>query len=99
MRHLFMSLMLLSSLWLGGCGYKEGATASDQQAYLHFSGNTKDVTVSVDGANEFSVESSRNNPYKIRPGKHTVKVYRNGQVVVHREVYVGDGISKEIGIE
>jgi hypothetical protein len=99
MKYLFIRIVLLSVLLFSGCGYKEGISAGDQKSYLYFSGNTEDVTVSVDNGEPFSVEQGRNNQYKIKPGKHTVRVYRDNKMIVNREIYVGDNIAKEIGID
>lgn len=89
---------LLGLVLLGGCGYKEGVVNADRKAYLYFTGNVKEVSVSVDGGTPFSVEEGRDNLYTIAPGKHRVEVMRDGRVIVEREVYVGDGISKEIAV-
>ncbi|MEJ2468714.1 MAG: hypothetical protein P8Y51_06545 [Campylobacterales bacterium] len=99
MRHLISIIGLVSLLLLGGCGYKEGVATGDRAAYLYFSGNTENVTVSVDGGAAFEVEAGRDNQYKIQPGKHTVHVYRSGRLIVEREIYVGDGVAKEIGVQ
>lgn len=99
MKYLLISITLFSTLWFGGCGYKEGVSAGDQKSFLYFSGNTKNVTVSVDDGEKFSVKNGRDNQYRIKPGKHTVRVYREGEIRVEREIYVGDGIAKEISID
>lgn len=85
-------------LLLDGCGYKEGVATPQKASYLYFSGNTDNVTVSVDDGAPFAVMPGRDNQYKIAPGKHRVKVYRAGSLVGEREIYVGDGIAKEIGV-
>ena len=99
MRYFFISLGLLSILLFSGCGYKEGVSAGDQKSFLYFSGNTKDITVSVDDRKQFTVEPGRDNQYKIKPGKHSIRVYRAGRIIVDREIYVGDNIAKEIGLD
>jgi len=98
MRHLLSAFGLVAVLLFGGCGYKEGVATGERAAYLYFAGDTENVTVSVDGGPEFSVKPGRDNQYRIVPGKHTVRVYRAGSLIVEREVYVGDGVAKEIGV-
>ena len=66
---------------------------------MYFSGDTKDITVSVDDGKQFTVEPGRDNQYKIKPGKHSIRVYRAGRIIVDREIYVGDNIAKEIGLD
>jgi len=89
---------ILGMLLLGGCGYKEGVANADRKAYLYFTGSVKDVSVSVDGGEAFSIEEGRDNLYTIAPGKHRVVVKRGDRVVVEREIYVGNGVSKEIAV-
>jgi hypothetical protein len=88
-------LMLLAS----GCGYKEGVATAGQKSYLYFSGNVSDVTVSVDDAVEFSVLAGEKHQYAITPGKHVVKIYRGDHLLVVREIFISDGIAKEIEVK
>ena len=98
MRFLIINLSLLLVLTFVGCGYKAGVSTSEQTSYFFFSGDTTNVTVSIDGMATFTVEPGRDNQYKVAPGKHQIRVYRQGLLIVDREVYVGDGIAKEIGV-
>lgn len=94
-----MTAMLLAAVFLiSGCGYKEGVVTGDTRASLYFTGNTENASVSVDGGEAFAVEPGRDHQYKIAQGKHNVKVMKNGNVVVNRDIYVGDGVAKEIDI-
>jgi hypothetical protein len=65
---------------------------------VYFSGNTENVLVSIDNGTQFVVKPGRDNQYQINPGKHSIRVYREGILVVERDVYIGDGIAKEIGV-
>lgn len=99
MRYLLAIFMMIGVLTMSGCGYKEGVSTGAQKSYLYFTGNVEDIQVSVDGAQTFSVQEGRDNQYEIKPGKHMVLVYKNGAVVVKREIYVGDGVAKEIEVK
>jgi hypothetical protein len=94
----FTVLGLLGLLLISGCGYKEGIAVSEQASYLYFTGNAKGVLVSVDGGEKFSVSSGRDHQYKIAPGTHTVQVYRGPSMIVERQIYLSDGVAKEIGV-
>lgn len=94
----FLAIGLLILLFFSGCGYKEGIATSDKVAYLYFTGNTNGVDVSIDGGEKFNIKPGRDNQYKIAPGKYTVRVYRGEVMIVERQVYVGDGVAKEIGV-
>ena len=99
MRIFIIGLGFLSVLAFSGCGYKQGVSTAAQESYLYFSGDTSNITVAIDGAQQFTVKPGRDNRYKVAPGKHLIHVYRDGEIVVEREVYVGDGIAKEIGVD
>lgn len=86
-------------LLISGCGSKEGVKSEAQKSYLYFSGNTQGAMVSIDKGEEFSVKTGVNNQYGVRPGKHLVEISRDGVLILKREIYLGDGIAKEIEIK
>ncbi|MDH4944811.1 hypothetical protein [Sulfurimonas sp. C5] len=98
MKTIIITLVTLLLTFFSGCGYKEGVTTEDTKAYLYFSGDLDDVTVSVDHAEEFKVKAGRDNQYKLKPGKHLIEVYRDGQKIIQREIFLGNGIAKEIEV-
>lgn len=98
MKTITITLITLLLTFFAGCGYKEGVTTEDAKAYLYFSGDLDDVTVSVDHAAEFEVKSGRDNQYKLKPGKHLIEVFRDGKKIIEREVFIGDGLAKEIEV-
>ena len=97
MRYLTV-LGLLGLLLISSCGYKEGIATSEQVAYLYFTGDTNNVMVSIDGGQKFSVSSGRDHQYKITPGTHTVRIYRGESLIVERQIYLSDGVAKQIGV-
>jgi hypothetical protein len=98
MKYLLIILGITIFFGLSGCGYKEGVNSEAQKSYLYFSGKVEGVKVSIDEGAMFSVKPGRDHQYKINPGKHSVKVFRGDAMIVNREVFVGDGIAKEIDI-
>jgi hypothetical protein len=98
MKKIILALGLFLILALSGCGYKEGAVTISQKSYLFFTGNVTNTKVSIDGGEKFNVLAGQNNQYSVKPGKHLVEVYRDGEIVVKREIYLGDDIAKEIEI-
>ncbi len=99
MKYILSIISLVLLLSISGCGYKEGVATAAQKSYLYFSGNTDNIRVSIDGGEKFSVKEGQNNQYGIKPGKHLIEVYRDGAIIVKREVFVSDGIAKEIEIQ
>ena len=84
---------------MSGCGSKTGVQSSAQKSYLYFTGNTKSIEVSIDKAASFSVQSGQNSQYSVKPGKHLIEVTRDGVLIIKREIYLGDGIAKEIEVQ
>lgn len=98
MKKIILALGLFIFLAFSGCGYKEGSITGAQKSYLFFTGDTKNILVSIDGGERFSVESTQNNQYSLKPGKHLVEVFRDEKIVLKREIYLGDDIAKEIEV-
>ena len=99
MKYLLSIAALLLLIGFSGCGYKEGVATGDQKSYLYFSGDLDNIKVSVDGGAQFSVKSGRDNQYEIKPGKHIVTIYKNSVIIVQREIFLGDGIAKEMEVK
>ncbi len=96
----------LISVWMiailalfGGCGYKEGVVVKEEATYIYFTGDAKGAEVEIDGGSSFVLEKAGpQEHYKMAPGKHTVIVRKNGQIVVKRELLLGDGMAREISV-
>lgn len=93
------AILTAFALLMVGCGSKEGVTSEAQKSYLYFSGNVNDVTVSIDKGASFEVEAGETNQYATKPGKHLIEVYRDGALIIKREIYLGDGVAKEIEVQ
>ena len=87
------------ALIVTGCGYKSGTATGERESFLYFTGDVQGTDVSVDDGQRFTVKPGRDNQYKIAPGKHNVKVYSGDDILVNRDIYVGDGVAKEIGVQ
>jgi hypothetical protein len=98
MKKLILLLASLALLGFSACGYKEGVSTAASKSYFYFTGDTKNAQVSIDNGEKFSVEAGRDNQYSVKPGKHLVEVYKNDELVVKREVFLSDGITKEIEV-
>lgn len=99
MKYSVMLIVFIAILWITGCGYKEGVVTAEQKSYLYFTGNVKDVKVSIDNGEGFEVEEGINHQYKIASGKHIVVIYRGDKILVKREIFVSDGVGKEIEVQ
>lgn len=95
-----------------GCGYQEGIREPDRQSYILFSGDLEGTVATIDDNEPFKVEQtfyvdketgekvSRKGRtlYQVKPGTHEIVVKKDGQVVVHRNVMIGTGATKEIHV-
>ncbi|MFT5660863.1 MAG: hypothetical protein ACI9TV_001507 [Sulfurimonas sp.] len=98
MKIIISIMALISMLFLSGCGYKEGVISVEGKSYVYFTGYTNDIEVSIDGGGPFKVKNGKNNQYVLKPGKHLIEVFRNNSTIVKREIYLGNEVGKEIGV-
>ena len=99
MKKTVLIIGLIGTIFLSGCGYKEGVVSATQKSYLYFTGNTNDTVVSIDSGEKFNIKTGANNQYAVKPGKHLVEVYKDSILVIKREIFISDGISKEIEVK
>ena len=109
---IILIIAVITVLSIINCGYQEGIRETDRQSYIWFSGQTKDAIAIVDNGAPFKLEQTNyidgetgqkvNNDgkmlYQVKPGKHEILVKKNEQVVVHRNIMIGTGATKEIRV-
>jgi hypothetical protein len=98
-RKTILIIGLVYSIFFSGCGYKEGVATATQKSYLYFTGNMKNTLISIDNGDKFSVDAGKNNQYSVKPGKHLVEVYRDNTLIIKRNIFISDGIAKEIEVQ
>lgn len=102
-----ISISLLITIF--GCTYgkREGTIQKDSSSNIRFIGNVIDAQIQVDNGEKITLSEKGSdrmnafNPrklYQVSPGKHNVKVYRSGEIVVDKLIYVGIGEIKEVNI-
>lgn len=104
-------LLLFGVLFIVSCGYKEGIIQKSDKSYLKFTGNWENATVQIDDIQPFILKSyftntegqkhkvrQDNKLYQLFPGKHIIKVYRNGNLVVNRILFLDNNVIKEVQI-
>lgn len=103
MRGIFL-IVLTSCLLitLSSCGYKEGVIQPGDKSYLVFTGNTKDIQITIDNNLPILVQTDVENRsvthYQTSPGKHMIVIRRGSETVLQREVLIGNGMTKEIQV-
>lgn len=98
-------LSVIMLLVLAGCGTFQNVTQLEEQTYLQLSGSVEDIVLTIDSQPEIIVASDAKSfdlngetvtQFIIAPGQHIVKIERNGELLVHRKLYVAEGNSVEI---
>jgi hypothetical protein len=99
MKQFILTITLIGLLSLSGCGYKEGVRTEAAKSHLYFTGDTGNILVSIDNGEKFPVKEGRDHLYNVKPGKHLVQVYRGESLILKMEIFVSDGVSKEIEVQ
>lgn len=96
------SLLLIASIMLimtGGCAYNSGVSTSEPVSYLYFTGEAEGVEVFIDNVPAFVVTETGNKElYKVSPGKHVITIKKGVQVLMNRNILLGDGHEKEFNV-
>ncbi len=109
---LFVCAAVMAAGCLNGCGYVEGVVQKSEKSFLWFTGNTENAVVYIDDKefvrltasyyiDEKTGEKTRKEEtvhYQIEPGKHEIRVERDGKVLVNRLLILGNQMTKEIDI-
>ncbi len=99
---LFLVIVILSA-----CGYQEGIVQKGEKSFVKFTGNRTNVSVQIDDMNQFVLKaggddseenSSDNKLYQVSPGKHLIKVYRDGHLIVNRILFLDNQATAEVMI-
>jgi hypothetical protein len=87
---LFLSVTLIS------CGgYTSGTIQKAEKGFLKFSGNKEAIMISVDDGAPFPYDL-KIDAYEVKPGRHTIKIFRNNQIIVDRTIVVDNQTTFEI---
>jgi len=95
-------LLLLGILILHACGYQEGIVQKGEKSFIKFAGNWENVSVQIDDMNQFVLNSGSesgvddNKLYQVSPGKHSIKVYRDGNLIVNRILFLDNQATAEV---
>ena len=81
-------ILIVSIILFTSCGgYNSGVLEKESTGYIKFLGNITNASVEIDQSIQFNI-----NPeidlYKLTPGTHTVKVYREGNLIVERIIII-----------
>ena len=96
-------LALVFGIVLGfqsGCQSYDKKTVSgvESSAYLTFNGDLTGTVITLDGMEISGIEPGDANRLQVLPGKHHLRILRDGRVVVDRQVFLGGGLITAIDV-
>jgi len=94
-----LPLFIFMSVLTGCGGYKTGITTEAQQSYIYFNHEALGAEYSIDNSAWYTIEKTGvNELYPTKPGKHQIRVRKNGNITVNKMILLADSISKEIKV-
>ena len=91
-----MTIISIALLLFMGCAYNTGIVQRAEKSYLQFIGNSEGVSVIIDENNAFGLSTTKDTLYQLSQGKHTLKIYRNNNLIVARIIFLEDQETMEI---
>ena len=93
-----MKTIIISIIFLlfVGCAYNPGTVQRAEKSYLQFIGNSEGVRILIDENNTFELAENKDMLYQLSHGKHTLKIYRNNNLIIDRIIFLEDHGTMEI---
>lgn len=94
---LYFLPLVLSAFVLISCvaEHEQWTEQKREVSYLRFSGNPSAVQVKIDDQSRFQPDTG-GAVYEVEPGQKEIKVYKNGELKIHRKIFLSDGDTREI---
>jgi hypothetical protein len=98
-------LLVLGIMVLHACGYQEGIIQKGEKSFIKFTGHWENVSVQIDDIDQFvlktgsDAERSSNNEnkqFQVSPGRHSIKVFRDGNLIVNRILLLDNQTTTEV---
>lgn len=78
--------------------YQEGMILKSEKSFIRFTGNYIGVSAQIDDSEPIVMTRSSPFLYQVRPGRHTVRVYRDGKLLVERILFLDNQITMEVEV-
>ncbi len=99
MKRFLMKSLLVTVLLIGGCAGHQGVVLRDGNAYVLLKGDCAGVSLQIDENALIRVVGECNDiKYSVMPGRHVVKLYRDGKMILERLVFLGSNETCEVTI-
>jgi len=80
-----------------GGGLSSGTIQKSEESFLKFKGNSTGVMIVVDDGIPFPYDK-KTDLYKLKPGSHSIKAYRDKQLIVDRTVMLDNQTIFEVDL-
>jgi hypothetical protein len=105
-KHLLVLILVIILVDIGFTSCDTGTTVVQQncQSQLCFTGNFVNAIVCIDEQKPIELKTpsrgteSLKNYYEVSPGRHRLVIYKEGEVVIDRFIFVHQNMTKEIKI-
>ena len=92
-----IAALIFSFTFVSCGGYTTGTIQKAEKGFLKFTGDKEAVMISVDDGTRFPYDM-KVELYEVKPGRHTIKVYRDNQIIVDRIIIVDNQTTFEIEV-
>ena len=93
-----LAVLIISVTFIAcGGGYTSATVQRAEKGFLKFTGNIAAVMISVDDGAQFAY-NPKIDLYEVKPGKHTIKIQRDNQIIVNRIIIVDNQTTFEIDV-
>jgi hypothetical protein len=80
-------LIVTVTLFTACGGYNSSVLEKESAGYIKFIGNKTNASVEIDQSIQFNI-NPETDLYKLTPGKHIVKIYRDNNLIVERIIII-----------
>ncbi len=93
------TMLLLLCVFFASCGgYNTGVVQKAEKSQIKFVGNVLNAQVSIDDGEMMTLDAA-DVVYNVKAGAHTVKIYKNFQLIMNRTIVTDNGIITELEIQ
>ncbi len=99
-RGIFLLFFVILFIFISACGYQAGIIQKADKSFFKFTGNRQNVSVVIDEMEPFVLKSRDGNRtiYQTSPGKHSLKIYRDGRLLIDKILFLENQATMEVEI-
>lgn len=94
----YIIIFMLCFFFVSCGGYNTGVVQKAEKAQIKFTGKVLNAQVSIDDGDMITLDAA-DVVYTVKAGTHTMKIYRNLQLIVNRTIVTDNGVVTEVEIQ